>query len=137
MSSDGGGYQYRLAPADGPLTEETFGKIPLPFVGQQGFRWGGGPAHGGSEHFFEGTYVSNGTVPSGSTWSLNPVPRYDHGAAQPAKCPDPKMCTGMTDGQRAAPNLEIVDRVLIPKGLKPGPYVLGWRCKNSSCRRPV
>ena len=37
------------------------------------------------------------------------------------------MCTGMTDGQNAVPNLEIVDRVLIPKGTPPGDYVLGWR----------
>jgi hypothetical protein len=37
------------------------------------------------------------------------------------------MCTGMTDGSSASPVMEIVDRVLIPKGLKPGPYVLGWR----------
>ena len=68
-----------------------------------------------------GTYVSTGTVPKGSKWSLNPVPRYDHGAAQKAKCSDPKKCTGMTDGQNAVPDLEIVDRVMIPKGLKPGP----------------
>jgi hypothetical protein len=49
------------------------------------------------------------------------------GAAQEPKCPDPKMCTGMTDGQNAVPNLEIVDRILIPKGTPPGDYVLGWR----------
>ena len=122
-----GGYLYRLAPAGGPLTEAAFNKIPLEFVGEQGFRWGGGPAHGGTEHFFNGTYVSAGTVPAGSKWSLNPVPRNDHGGAQPAKCPEPKRCTGMTDGQNAVPDLEIVDRVMIPKGLKPGAYVLGWR----------
>ena len=57
-----GGYQYRLAPAAGPLTEAEFQKTPLEFVGEQGFRWGGGPAHGGSELFFNGTYVSTGTV---------------------------------------------------------------------------
>ena len=126
-----GGYLYRLAPADGPLTEETFGKTPLEFVGQQGFRWAGGPAHGGTEHFFNGTYVSVGTVPKGSKWSLNPVPRNDHGGAQEAKCPEGgTKCTGMTDGQNAQPALEIVDRVMIPKGLKPGAYVLG--CKHAS-----
>jgi hypothetical protein len=163
-----GGYLYRLAPADGPLNEETFNKMPLEFVGQQGFRWAGGPAHGGSEHFFNGTYVSVGTVPTGSKWSLNPVPRYDHGEAQEAKChqggtmvcatnttpvlarsqasvnADVKgvcqllvcfaQCTGMTDGSNASPALEIVDRVMIPKGLKPGAYVLGWRwdCEESN-----
>jgi hypothetical protein len=131
-----GGYLYRLAPADGPLTEEEFNKIPLEFVGQQGFRWGGGPAHGGHELFFNGTYVTEGTVPKGSKWSLNPVPRFDHGAAQKPMCPDkaPYHCSGMTDGQNAQPNLEIVDRVMIPKGLKPGDYVLGWRwdCEESN-----
>lgn len=55
--SHAGGYLYRLAPADGPLTEEEFNKIPLEFVGKQGFRWGGGPAKGGKELFFNGTYV--------------------------------------------------------------------------------
>lgn len=34
MAHHGGGYAYRLAPADGPLTEETFGKLPLDFVGE-------------------------------------------------------------------------------------------------------
>ena len=47
----------------------------------------------------------------GSKWSLNPIPRDDHGAAQKPKCPDHKMCTGMTDGQNAVPNLEIVGSV--------------------------
>ena len=70
-----GGYLYRLAPADGPLTEEVFNKMPLEFVGQQSFRWGGGAPHGGAQVFFNGTYVSEGTVPPGSRWALNPVPR--------------------------------------------------------------
>lgn len=131
-----GGYLYRLAPADGPITEEAFNKIPLEFVGLQGFRWGGGPKHGGRELLFNGTYVSDGTVPLGSKWSLNPIPRYDHGAAQQAKCDDkaPYRCTGMTDGSTAQPNLEIVDQVLIPQGIKAGAYVLNWRwdCEESN-----
>ena len=74
-ANHGGGYQYRLAPANGPLNEETFGKLPLPFVGQQILRWGGGPAHGGKELRFNGTYVSTGTIPKGSVWARNPIPR--------------------------------------------------------------
>ena len=31
--------------------------MPLPFVGQQTLRWGGGPPHGGKELSFNGTYV--------------------------------------------------------------------------------
>lgn len=37
----GGGYQYRLCPADMPLNEECFQKMPLPFVGNASLRWGG------------------------------------------------------------------------------------------------
>ena len=44
--------QYRLCPGDQELTEECFQKMPLEFVGQQGFMWGVG-----AEHWFTGTYV--------------------------------------------------------------------------------
>eukprot|EP00041_Stephanoeca_diplocostata_P012273 m.205821 g.205821 ORF g.205821 m.205821 type:complete len:362 (+) comp18884_c0_seq1:159-1244(+) len=73
-ANHGGGYQYRLAPSAAPLTEETFQKIPLPFVGQQRLRWGGPK---GTTIAFNGTYVSTGTVPEGSTWVVNPIPRND------------------------------------------------------------
>ena len=67
-------------------TEECFQKMPLEFVGQQGFVWGGG-----AETCFTGTYVrcscvvlslytvtsSEGTVPPGSSWAMNPLPRND------------------------------------------------------------
>eukprot|EP00937_MAST-01D_sp_MAST-1D-sp2_P002723 g2723.t1 len=126
-----GGYLYRLAPADGPLTEETFNKLPLPFVGQQAFRWRGGWENGGEELWFNGTYVSEGTVPAGSTWVTNPVPRDP---TVPNKCTDPAMCHGMIDGSTADPTLEIVDRVRIPADTAPGQYVLGWRwdCEESN-----
>lgn len=111
-----GGYLYRLCPANEPLTEECFQKLPLEFVGKQGFKWGGGRANGGSELWFNGTYVQDGTIPVGSKWSLNPIPRFDHGAAQAPKCIETttERCTGMSDGHNAQPNFEIVDQVLIP-----------------------
>ena len=136
-----GGYQYRLAPAAGPLTEAAFQEHPLDFVGQQGFRWAGGSAAGGSELFFNGTYVSgDAVVPRGSTWAQNPVsdtqvvlrpvslnppsqlPR--EGGFQP-HCDDPSMCSG----NRPAANgsLLIVDTVRVPANLEPGAWVLGWR----------
>lgn len=41
-------------------------------------------------------------------------------------------CSGNSNtGGLLLPNLEIVDRVMIPKGLKPGRYVLGWRCATA------
>ena len=42
MANHGGGYAYRLAPADGrPLTEAEFRKIPLDFEGHSALRWDG------------------------------------------------------------------------------------------------
>ena len=40
-ANHGGGYSYRMAPADGPLTEATFGKMALDFVGNSTLRWDG------------------------------------------------------------------------------------------------
>ena len=37
--------KYRLCPADQALTEECFQKMPLEFVGQQGFVWADGTDH--------------------------------------------------------------------------------------------
>ena len=32
------------------------------------------PGAGGSEIFFDGTYVTAGTTPAGSAWAQNPIP---------------------------------------------------------------
>ena len=37
--------KYRLCPADQALTEACFQKMPLEFVGQQGFVWADGTDH--------------------------------------------------------------------------------------------
>ena len=41
-ANHGGGYQYRLCPEGQNLTEECFQKMPLDFIGQQGFEWADG-----------------------------------------------------------------------------------------------
>jgi hypothetical protein len=41
MANHGGGYSYRLAPVDSDLSEETFQKMPLDFVGPSILRWDG------------------------------------------------------------------------------------------------
>lgn len=77
-ANHGGGYSYRLAPASGALTETAFRKLPLPFVGQQTLRWGGGTAHGGKQLSFNATYATGASVvPAGSMWAKNPIPRND------------------------------------------------------------
>merc|ERR1712076_50189 len=53
LANHGGGYQYRLCPADQPLTEECFQKMPLPFVGMQSFRWNAVNGHGGTQVYFK------------------------------------------------------------------------------------
>jgi len=144
-ANHGGGYSYRLAPANGPLNEETFGKIPLSFVGQQGLRWDGGPAHGGKELFFNATYATGDlVVPAGSMWAKNPIPRNDGvtGQGYPIApgCDalwgneSKAKCSGAGDGSSACDTLAIVDKVMIPKNIVPGEYVLGWRwdCEESN-----
>merc|ERR1712166_1395789 len=104
-ANHGGGYSYRLAPAAGPLNELSFAKIPLRFVGAQKLRWGGGLAMGGDEIEFNGTYTSTGTVPEGSMWARNPIPRNDMAQTGQGFEPvcvefgmDASMCSGMEDG---------------------------------------
>ena len=135
-----GGYAYRLCPKEkegGPrLTEECFQQTPLRFVGQQGLRWNGGPDRGGSEIYFDGVYVTEGTHPSNSMWSQNPVPQIGCEAGLPGpcgvptfppKCKDHRMCSGMSDGDQTVSSMLIVDKVHIPESLPEGDYVLGWR----------
>jgi hypothetical protein len=71
----GGGYAYRLAPADGPLTEETFRKMPLDFVGNSILRWGGDKTTQIEFNTTERGWETNvGTIPAGSTWRKFPIP---------------------------------------------------------------
>lgn len=67
MANHGGGYAYRLAPADGPLTEQVFRKTPLDFVGDSVLRWDG-DVHTqlAFDPVAKGWQTSVGTVPTGS-----------------------------------------------------------------------
>jgi len=136
-ANHGGGYIYRLCPADQPLTEECFNKVPLEFEGSQMLRWGGPQ---GTTSTFVGTYVGpSGTEPSGAIWARNPIPRNDVGQTGegfPPPCANTpgQRCEGMMDGASADPTLEIIDTVRLPKDLAPGRWVLGWRwdCEESN-----
>ena len=55
-ANHGGGYQYRLCPADEQLTEKCFQKYPLDFIkGHQYLQW-----NNGSRQAIKGTYVNQG-----------------------------------------------------------------------------
>lgn len=69
-NNHGGGYQYRLCPASEPLTEQCFQKYPLEFVKEK---------HAilfanGTSVRINGTFLSEGTLPEGSTWARLPIP---------------------------------------------------------------
>ena len=104
----------------------------------------------GTVEDIKGTYVREGTLPAGSTWAMNPIPdkgsdtadKHSPNPGQPfePKCKEVEACLGDTggvvstmdnpcrcSGEWGPFNMEIVDTVMIPVGLKPGKYVLGWR----------
>mmetsp|Transcript_88930 Transcript_88930/g.167600 ORF Transcript_88930/g.167600 Transcript_88930/m.167600 type:complete len:381 (-) Transcript_88930:57-1199(-) len=69
-NNHGGGYSYRLCPADEPLTEACFQKHPLDFVtDQQGIVF-----KNGTVLPIKGTFVTEGTSPEKSMWSMIPLP---------------------------------------------------------------
>ena len=161
-ANHGGGYAYRMAPADGPLTEASFGKMALDFVGNSTLRWDGDWRTQITFNTTEKGWETNaGTTPAGSTWRKNPIPSglwQREGPSYEPVCQESEACIkglsnfkaygGYATGPRSTcrcsgwssgagspllPNLEVVDSVRIPKGTKPGEYVLQWRwdCEES------
>ena len=94
----GGGYQYRLCAADEPLTEACFQKTPLAFDrAKQSLVW-----NNGTRLPIEGTFVDQGTVPAGSTWAMNPIPRIDFdsiSSGQPKNFSGCDMVNGLPTGK--------------------------------------
>jgi hypothetical protein len=69
-NNHGGGYSFRLCPADEELTEECFQRTPLSFVeDQQGIVY-----KNGTVLPIQGHFVTEGTHPKGSMWSTLPIP---------------------------------------------------------------
>merc|ERR1719463_256508 len=69
-NNHGGGYSWRLCPADEPLTESCFQKHQLDFVqDEQGIVF-----KNGTVFKIKGNFVTDGTFPEGSMWSVIPIP---------------------------------------------------------------
>lgn len=87
-ANHGGGYQYRLCPASEPITETCFQKHPLDFVeSKQQLQF-----PNGTRLPIKGTFVSVGTQPAGSTWSMNPIPPRCLGPGCSNRAPFCKPC---------------------------------------------
>lgn len=69
-ANHGGGYSYRLCPADGNVTEECFQKTPLSFGNWSWILH----ADGTKSHKFAIKKTTVGTYPPGSEWARDPVP---------------------------------------------------------------
>lgn len=153
QANHGGGYSYRLCPADKALTEACFQSMALDFVpNSSAFRWGG---KGGHTQPYKATVVNGPgqTSPEGSMWIKNPIPRtwrdedgnwgkgsnqFQTGYGFQPLCPGDAMDQDATNrscvGMWGPYNLEIVDRVVLPHDLSAGDYVLGfrWDCEESN-----
>jgi len=150
MANHGGGYAYRLAPANQPLTEAAFRQLPLPFASLTStLRWDGDTS---TQLVFNASRTSTGTTPPGSSWARNPIPsglwsregpQFDPLCHESQACADyfttgkgeqgVCKCSGFSNGGPLLPNLEIVDSLQLPSSLPPGDYVLQWRwdCEES------
>jgi len=69
-NNHGGGYAYRLCPAASPLTESCFQAHHLDFIRDQQAL----VLNNGSVVPIPGTFVDEGTQPTGSTWAMIPLP---------------------------------------------------------------
>eukprot|EP00658_Telonema_sp_P-2_P065472 TRINITY_DN54702_c0_g1_i1.p1 TRINITY_DN54702_c0_g1~~TRINITY_DN54702_c0_g1_i1.p1 ORF type:complete len:368 (-),score=63.01 TRINITY_DN54702_c0_g1_i1:394-1497(-) len=140
-ANHGGGYQYRLCPAGEEPTEECFFKHPLEFASSvQTLEYSNSSDPRTSEVWeINGTYVSTGTLPVGSTWARNPLP-YSNAQSPPEFEPPcietvdrTKSDTGKCSG-RDPYNTLISDALRVPGDLAAGKYVLSirWDCEKSA-----
>lgn len=115
-ANHGGGYSYRLCPADGDLSEECFQANHLDFATSTTRVV---DPDGNTVSQFPATRLSVGTWPEGSTWTRNPFPQEDDlGPTIP----------GLADQKGRGPfKFNLVDTVKIPSELPPGHYVLSLR----------
>ena len=107
--------------------------------------------HGGALQDVNSTFVSEGTLPNGSTWQMVPVPGYITGNPKGSwtcckqwfdpPCYDPvvpadsahRLKQGMCSGEWFT-NITFYDYLRVPEHLEPGEYVLGfrWDCESSA-----
>merc|ERR1719453_797476 len=151
-ANHGGGYQYRLCKLGRELTESGFQEIPIPFAGNSKVMMSNG-----TMLKLKSVFVSEGTLPAGSTWQMLGIPDTNYyrpttedgaipdgsqptvgqttveGFAFPPPCDEPVSPAefGLLSQGRCSGqwmnNITIYDQLRIPADLEPGEYVLGFR----------
>merc|ERR1712048_1415926 len=152
-ANHGGGYQYRLCPADQEPTEACFQKHVLPFVGdKQWLQYGDGQDVNNRTEIPVVEVGGEKVVPAGSKWRRNPIPPCNTPIAGGALHTFSGLCTGPTfkapgawgfgpgacgsslPGTFCFPeeflnqnfDFGIVDQVQVPD-VPPGDYVISFR----------
>lgn len=142
FANHGGGYSYRLCPADKETTEDCFQQMPLDFVGDTQWLQFGDGMDTTNRTEIKASQTSVGTFPAGSQWRRNPVPPCAGGMYGTGGGTDPNPCLVPTFdppmpgvygfGLGGAPSrvvsaqIGIVDKVHVPN-VPSGEYVLSWR----------
>jgi len=119
-ANHGGGYQYRLCPADQDPTEACFQKHVLPFVGdKQWLQYGDGQDVNNRTEIPVVEVSGDKVVPAGSKWRRNPIPPCNTPIAGGALHTFSGLCTGPTF-----------------KAPAPGAWGFGPGACGSSCLEP-
>ena len=134
-ANHGGGFAYRLCPADEPLTEACFRAHHLDVGSKQVLRLGNG-----SEVAMAAQIVTS----DGAPWIRNPIPACHLKSSGNGECGAPQFppppgcdetCWGSSDNHTLGLVLPvIVNEVVVPAELPAGRYVLGfrWDCEGTS-----
>jgi len=121
-NNHGGGYSYRLCPANQPLTEECFQKTPLDFVKEkQGILFPDGRVV-----TIKGEFITEGTFPEGSMWSRLPIPASGLG---------PRCLSGPNDTDSTPNGCQEWEGRLNHNGHVDGPCVPCPETPGSDCSR--
>lgn len=155
-ANHGGGYQYRLCPAQSEITQECFERTPLAFVGEtQWLQYGLGFDRDSRVEIPAVSVGGDRVIPVGSTWRRNPIPPCKgstSGGAYNVSCSGPTFDPAVEgawgygaggivhntsatkeDILKARFDFGVVDMVAVPN-VPPGDYVLQfrWDCEAFS-----
>lgn len=123
LFNHGGGYSYRLCPANEEQTEACFQKHHLSFVGDTSLvHW-----TDGREAEFPAVTMSTGTYPPGSQWRTIRIPSCS--TTTPSICGHellPQPCSQCCAHNCDTWDYSVMDTIAVP-ALPVGDYTLSWR----------